>query len=176
MYSKRSQHFSDILQKEIEIPFDILQIIKNELCNYDTLCTKNILCILKRNNLLKYRESIPFIRKNILKMIYFGVDYFIANDNVIGHNFDLTENQVKLLINDFENVSRIFNVLYKGKGFLPHQYILLKLSQIHDINIDIDDLIDIINLDMSPTKKARYDNMWNEITKYMHSSKIISQN
>ena len=126
MYTKRSDNFKAILNqffcggKKI-VPDDVMETIRDEihdvikiLYNFDIPLTIPILeCILKRNELMAYKDSIYFI---FFKLS--GVPFP-----------SITTKEYNLILNVFDVVSTIYDK-YKPKGrksFLNYPFVLKKI-------------------------------------------------
>ena len=123
---KRSDNFKVILNQffyggKRVVPDDIMETIRDEihdeiniLYNYTILITIPILeCILKRNELTMYKDSIYFI-------------FFKLSDGSLPH---ITTKQYNMILSVFNVVSSIYNK-YRPKGrksFLNYSFVLKKL-------------------------------------------------
>ena len=123
---KRYDNFKTILNHffyggKRAVPDDIMKTIRDEICNrdnilynYTILLTIPILeCILKRNKIMKYKNSIYFI-------------YFKLNGVPLPY---ITITEKNMMLNMFNIVSNIYDK-YKPKGrksFLNYSFVLKKL-------------------------------------------------
>ena len=123
---KRYDNFKTILNQFLYggnrvVPDDIMKTIRNEICNrdnilynYTILLTIPILeCILKRNKMMKYKNSIYF-------------DYFKLKSQPLPY---ITITEKDMMLNMFNVVSNIYDK-YKPKGrksFLNYSFVLKKL-------------------------------------------------
>ena len=123
---KRYDNFKTILdqffygRKQL-VPDDVMKSIRNEICNRDNILynytiplTIPILeCILKRNKMMKYKNSIYFI-------------YFKLKSQSLPY---ITITEKDMMLNMFNVVSKIYDK-YKPKGrksFLNYSFVLKKL-------------------------------------------------
>ena len=141
---RRINHFKDTLkniQGKTSFSLDDEQII-NQLTNnlQNTEITyEYIKNQVKKHNLEKYYEYIPAILRKL-------------NIEVV----DFTEEEEILLCELFENVSKIYSMLYPDESFLPYNYILYQLSKY--INYKKLHLIKLTSYN-----KIIYDKKWEKI-------------
>ena len=123
---KRYDNFKTILEqffygRKQLVPDDVMKAIRNEICNRDNILynytiplTIPILeCILKRNKMMKYKNSIYFI-------------YFKLKSQPLPY---ITITEKDMMLNMFNVVSKIYDK-YKPKGrksFLNYYFVLKKL-------------------------------------------------
>ena len=123
---KRYDNFKTILEQFFYgrnqlVPDDVMKAIRNEICNRDNILynytiplTIPILeCILKRNKMMKYKNSIYFI-------------YFKLKSQPLPY---ITVTEKDMMLNMFNVVSKIYDE-YKPKGrksFLNYSFVLKKL-------------------------------------------------
>ena len=123
---KRYDNFKTILEqffygRKQRVPDDVMEAIRNEICNRDNILynytiplTIPILeCILKRNKMMKYKNSIYFI-------------YFKLKSQPLPY---ITITEEDMMLNMFNVVSKIYDK-YKPKGrksFLNYSFVLKKL-------------------------------------------------
>ena len=123
---KRYDNFKTILDQFLYgrkqlVPDDVMKAIRNEICNRDNILynytiplTIPILeCILKRNKMMKYKNSIYFI-------------YFKLKSQPLPY---ITITEKDMMLNMFNVVSKIYDK-YKPKGrksFLNYSFVLKKL-------------------------------------------------
>ena len=121
---KRSDNFKAVLNKFFYygkqfVPDDVIEVIRNEthnktniLYNYTISLTIPILeCILKRNKMMKYKNSIYYI-------------FFKLNDQPFPH---ITTNEYNLILNVFDVVSSIYDKYRpKGRKSFPNYPFVLK--------------------------------------------------
>ena len=123
---KRYDNFKTILEqffygRKQRVPDDVMKAIMNEICNRDNILynytiplTIPILeCILKRNKMMKYKNSIYFI-------------YFKLSGVPLPY---ITMTEKDMMLNVFNVVSKIYDK-YKPKGrksFLSYPFVLKKL-------------------------------------------------
>ena len=123
---KRYDNFKTILEqffygRKQRVPDDVMKAIMNEICNRDNILynytiplTIPILeCILKRNKMMKYKNSIYFI-------------YFRLSGVPLPY---ITITEKDIMLNMFNVVSKIYDK-YKPKGrksFLNYSFVLKKL-------------------------------------------------
>ena len=123
---KRYDNFKTILEQFFYgqnqlVPDDVMKAIRNEICNRDNILynytiplTIPILeCILKRNKMMKYKNSIYFI-------------YFKLKSQPLPY---ITITEKDMMLNMFNVVSKIYDK-YKPKGrksFLNYSFVLKKL-------------------------------------------------
>ena len=123
---KRYDNFKTILEQFFYgrnqlVPDDVMKAIRNEICdrdnilyNYTIPLTIPILeCILKRNKMMKYKNSIYFI-------------YFKLKSQPLPY---ITITEKDMMLNTFNVVSKIYDK-YKPKGrksFLNYSFVLKKL-------------------------------------------------
>ena len=123
---KRYDNFKTILEqffygRKQRVPDDVMKAIRNEICNRDNILynytiplTIPILeCILKRNKMMKYKNSMYFI-------------YFKLKSQPLPY---ITITEKDIMLNMFNVVSKIYDK-YKPKGrksFLNYSFVLKKL-------------------------------------------------
>ena len=123
---KRSDHFKAILNQffyggKQRVPGDVMKAIRNErhnrdniLYNYEIPLTIPILeCILKRNKMMKYKNSIYYV-------------FFKLNNQLFPY---ITTKEYNLILNVFDVVSTIYDK-YKPKGRKSFLYYPFVLKQI----------------------------------------------
>ena len=123
---KRYDNFKTILDQFFYggnkvVPDDVMETIRNEICNRDNISYNYIIpitipileCILKRNKMMKYKNSIYFI-------------YFKLKSQPLPY---ITITVKDMMLNMFNVVSNIYDK-YKPKGrksFLNYSFVLKKL-------------------------------------------------
>ena len=157
---KRYDNFKTILdqffygRKQL-VPDDVMKAIRNEICNRDNILynytiplTIPILeCILKRNKMMKYKNSIYFI-------------YFKLSGVPIPH---ITTKEYNMILKVFDVVSTIYDK-YKPKGrksFLNYPFVLKQIL----IMRNMDQYAKYIPKLKTHSKQKELERIWELITK-----------
>ena len=157
---KRYDNFKTILdqffygRKQL-VPDDVMKAIRNEICNRDNILynytiplTIPILeCILKRNKMMKYKNSIYFI-------------YFKLKSQPLPY---ITITEKYMMLNMFNVVSKIYDK-YKPndrKSFLTYSFVLKKLL----IVLGKNDYAKYIPQLKTKSKQKELERIWELITK-----------
>ena len=157
---KRYDNFKTILEQFFYgrnqlVPDDVMKAIRNEICNrdnilynYTILLTIPVLeCILKRNKMMKYKNSIYFI-------------YFKLKSQPLPY---ITITEKDMMLNMFNVVSKIYDK-YKPKGrksFLNYSFVLKKLL----IVLGKNDYAKYIPQLKTNSKQKELERIWELITK-----------
>ena len=157
---KRSDNFKVILDQffyglKQRVPDDVMKAIRNEICNRDNILynytiplTIPILeCILKRNKMMKYKNSIYFI-------------FFKLKSQPLPY---ITITEKDMMLNMFNVVSNIYDK-YKPndrKSFLNYSFILKKLL----IVLGKNDYAKYIPPLKTNSKRKELERVWELITK-----------
>ena len=157
---KRSDNFKVILDqffygRNKVVPDDVMKAIRNEICNRDNILynyTKPLTipileCILKRNKMMKYKNSIYFI-------------YFKLKSQPLLY---ITITEKDMMLNMFNVVSNIYDK-YKPKdrkSFLNYSFVLKKLL----IVLGKNDYAKYIPQLKTNSKQKELERIWELITK-----------
>ena len=157
---KRSDNFKVILDQffyglKQRVPDDVMKAIRNEICNRDNILynytiplTIPILeCILKRNKMMKYKNSIYFI-------------YFKLSGVPLPY---ITITEKDMMLNMFNVVSNIYDK-YKPndrKSFLKYSFVLKQIL----IVLDKNDYAKYIPQLKTKSKQKELERVWELITK-----------
>ena len=155
---KRYDNFKTILDQFFYggnkvVPDDVMKAISNEICNRDNILynytiplTIPILkCILKRNKMMKYKNSIYFI-------------YFKLKSQPLPH---ITITEKDMMLNMFNVVSNIYDKPKGRKSFLNYSFVLKQLL----IVLGKNDYVKYIPQLKTKSKQKELERIWELITK-----------
>ena len=157
---KRSDNFKVILDQffyglKQRVPDDVMKAIRNEICNRDNILYNYTIplmipileCILKRNKMMKYKNSIYFI-------------FFKLKSQPLPY---ITITEKDMMLNIFNIVSNIYDK-YKPndrKGFLKYSFVLKQIL----IVLGKNDYAKYIPPLKTNSKRKELERVWELITK-----------
>ena len=146
----RCSMFSDMLnmiqgKSSVEVPENIVDKIREYIVEPDTCTAHDVWKVMRKLHTFKYQDEIYIIAHRINKQPFQTLPLEL-------------ETNIKQM---FEDVVRVWPILFKNSSFLAHSYILYRLLEINNRH----DLITSMNIKLSSENKV--DVAWQEVCKHL---------